>query len=385
VVRPATPQFRGPALRSRTPLPETLVVARTPCQRARMTSMRPTTDGSPAAPTMRAWAVLAPGPVDRGPLRAVERPVPTPGPGEVRVAVSVCGVCRTDLHVAEGDLDPHRPGVVPGHEIVGTVAAQGPGSTRFALGDRVGIAWLRATCGSCRFCRRGDENLCMAPRFTGWDADGGYAEHAVVDERYAYAIPSAFTDDEAAPLLCAGIIGYRALRRASLPPGGRLGIYGFGGSAHLAAQVAVFEGATVHVLTRSAEAQQLALDLGAASVGGAYDAPPEPLDAAILFAPVGDLVPVALAALDRGGTLAIAGIHLSDVPTLDYQRHLFQERQVRSVTANTRRDGEEFLAIAARIPIRPQTVAYPFDRADAALADLAHDRVTGAAVLHIAR
>jgi propanol-preferring alcohol dehydrogenase len=299
----------------------------------------------------------------------------------VRVRVSVCGVCRTDLHLAEGDLPPKRPAVVPGHEVVGVVDAVGPDAARFAVGDRIGIAWLRGTCGDCRFCRRGDENLCLAPLFTGWDADGGYAQFAVVPEAYAYAIPDGFSDAQAAPLLCAGIIGFRALRRAAVPPGGRLGIYGFGASAHLAAQVAMHEGATVHVLTRSVAAQRLALELGCASAGDAYDAAPEPLDAAILFAPVGDLVPVALEALDRGGTLAIAGIHLSDVPALDYQRHLFQERQVRSVTANTRRDGQELLEIAARIPLRPTTTAYPLAAADRALADLAADRVNGAAVL----
>lgn len=330
---------------------------------------------------MRAWVVESPGPVDDRPLRLVEREAPTPGPGEVRVAVSVCGVCRTDLHLAEGDLVPHGSAVVPGHEVVGLVDALGPGARRFARGERIGIAWLRHTCGTCRFCARGDENLCLSPRFTGWDADGGYAEHAVVDERYAYRLPARFGDNEVAPLLCAGIIGYRALRRAELPAGGRLGIYGFGGSAHLAAQVALAQGATVHVMTRSADARRLALDLGAASAGDTYDAPPEPLDSAIVFAPVGDIVPAALAALDRGGTLAIAGIHLSDVPALDYQRHLFQERQVRSVTANTRRDGEEFLAVAERIGISVHTEAYPLDRADEALADLAHDRITGAAVL----
>jgi propanol-preferring alcohol dehydrogenase len=334
---------------------------------------------------MRAWVVPEPGPVaTSSPLQLVERPVPEPGPGELRVRVSVCGVCRTDLHLAEGDLAPHAPGVVPGHEVVGLVDALGPGASRFDVGQRVGIAWLRHTCGVCRFCRRGDENLCVAPAFTGWDADGGYAEHAVVDESFAYAIPDAFDDDHAAPLLCAGIIGYRALRRAELPAGGRLGIYGFGGSAHLAAQVAMAEGARVHVMTRSADAQRLALELGVTSAGGSADAPPEPLDAAILFAPVGDLVPVALEALDRGGTLSIAGIHLSDVPALDYQRHLFQERQVRSVTANTRRDGEEFLATAARIGIRVETMPYPLEAADRALADLAADRVTGAAVLRVA-
>lgn len=264
---------------------------------------------------MRAWVVETPGPVDGHPLRLVEQEAPTPGPGEVRVAVSVCGVCRTDLHLAEGDLPPHAPATVPGHEVVGVVDALGPGATRFALGERIGIAWLRHTCGVCRFCARGDENLCLAPRFTGWDADGGYAEHAVVDERFAYRLPERFGDEEVAPLLCAGIIGYRALKRADLPDGGRLGIYGFGGSAHLAAQVALAQGATVHVLTRSADARRLALELGAASAAGTYDPPPEPLDAAIVFAPVGDIVPAALEALDRGGTCAIAGIHLSGVTT----------------------------------------------------------------------
>jgi propanol-preferring alcohol dehydrogenase len=270
---------------------------------------------------------------------------------------------------------------VPGHEVVGTVDALGPGCRRFREGQRAGIAWLRSTCGRCRWCRSGRENLCSDPRFTGWDADGGYAEWAVVDEAYAYELPENFDDEHAAPLLCAGIIGYRALRRADLPPGGRLGIYGFGASAHLATQVALAGGATVHVLTRSDAAQRLALDLGAHSAGPADGTPPEPLDAAILFAPAGDLVPVALAALDRGGTLAIAGIHLSDVPRLDYQRHLFLERQVRSVTANTRADGEEFLALAGRLGVRVTTTPYPLGAADQALADLAADRVTGAAVL----
>ena len=330
---------------------------------------------------MKAWVVRRPAPIDEGPLALVDRPVPEPGPGEVRVRVAVCGVCRTDLHLAEGDLPPRHPDVVPGHEVVGVVEARGPGAERFEVGERVGIAWLRGTCGTCRFCRRGDENLCLSPSFTGWDADGGYAEHAVVDERFAYRIPDAFTDEEAAPLLCAGLIGYRALRRAELPPGGRLGIYGFGASAHLAAQVALAEGATVHVMTRAPEARRLALELGAASAGDTYDPPPEPLDAAITFAPAGEVVPAALAALDRGGTLAIAGIHLTRIPPLDYAEHLFQERQVRSVTANTRRDGEEFLATAARIGIRVETRPYTLDEADAALRDLAHDRVTGAAVL----
>lgn len=333
---------------------------------------------------MRAWVVRRQAPIDDAPLALiVDRADPVAGPGEIRVRVSTCGVCRTDLHIAEGDLAAHRADVVPGHEVVGRVDSLGDGASRFAIGDRVGIAWLRMTCGTCRFCARGAENLCLAPRFTGWDDDGGYADYAVVDERYAYALPDGFSDETAAPLLCAGIIGYRALRRADLPSGGRLGIYGFGGSAHLAAQVAIAEGATVHVMTRSPEARELALELGAASAQDTYDSPPESLDAAVVFAPAGEIVPVALRALDRGGTVAVAGIHLSDIPPLRYAEYLFEERQLRSVTANTRQDGEEFLAIAARIGIRVETVAYPLERADAALRDLAHDRFSGAAVLRI--
>jgi alcohol dehydrogenase, propanol-preferring len=333
------------------------------------------------ASSMRAWVVNEPGPIDSGPLVRVERDVPEPGPGQVRVRVAVCGVCRTDLHLAEGDLTPKHPRVVPGHEVVGVVDRLGLGSVRLREGDRIGVPWLAHTCGVCRFCTRGQENLCIAPLFTGWDLDGGYAEYAVVDEAYAYRLPAEFSDEEAAPLLCAGIIGYRALRRANLPPGGRLGIYGFGGSAHLTAQVALAQGARVHVLTRSAEARALARELGVTSVGESDAAPPEPLDSAILFAPVGTLVPPALAALDRGGTLAIAGIYLSDIPPLHYETHLFEERTLQSVTANTRHDGEEFLALAAQIPVRATTTPYPMDQADRALRDLAHDRVNGAAVL----
>ena len=330
---------------------------------------------------MRAWIVDRPGPVAQGSLRPVEHPEPQPAAGEVVVEVDVCGVCRTDLHLAEGDLTPRRHGVVPGHEGVGRVVGLGPGADRFGVGERVGIAWLRHTCGQCRFCLRGAENLCLSPRFTGWDEDGCYAERAAVPQDFAYRLPDTFDDSEAAPLLCAGIIGYRALRRSGLQPGGRLAIYGFGASAHMAAQVALYEGATVHVLTRSEEARRLALDLGAASAGDAFDLPPEPVDAAVLFAPVGTLVPVAMAALDRGGRLAVAGIHLSPVPELDYGTHLFEERELVSVTANTRRDGEEFLTLAAAIPLRPTTTTYPLSAADRALADLAADRVTGAAVL----
>lgn len=327
---------------------------------------------------MRCWQVERPGPVASGPMRMVSRDVPEPGDGELLVRVVACGVCRTDLHVAEGDLPVHRPLVVPGHEVVGEVVA---GAAGFDMGERVGIAWLRHTCGRCRYCRAGAENLCPNSRYTGWDADGGYADYATVPADFAYRLPAGYSDVELAPLLCAGIIGYRALERAAVPAQGRLGIYGFGASAHLAAQVALARGVTVHVLTRSPAARELALELGASSVGDAADRPPEPLDSAILFAPAGELVPTALAALDRGGTLAIAGIHLSDVPVLDYQRHLFYERSVRSVTANTRADGRAFLDFVGEHRVEVTTTRYPLDAADRALADLAGDRVKGAAVL----
>jgi alcohol dehydrogenase, propanol-preferring len=332
---------------------------------------------------VRAWRVEQPGPISSGPLVPADCPDPHPGHGEVLLRVRVCGVCRTDLHLAEGDLEPRKPGIIPGHEAVGEVIGLGPAASRFSIGERVGVAWLGGTCGACRFCLRGQENLCLSPTYTGWDRDGGYAELVTVAEDFAYRLPEAFSDEEAAPLLCSGIIGYRALTRAELPIGGRLGIYGFGGSAHLAAQIALYRGARVYVMTRSAPARRLALELGATFAGAAEDPPPEPLDAAILFAPAGGLVPAALRALDRGGTLAIAGIHLSDIPPLHYATELFEERQLRSVTANTRADGEEFFRIAAEIPLRPTTVPYPFTAADRALQDLAEDRITGAAVLHM--
>jgi len=330
---------------------------------------------------MRAWWVGEPGPIATHPLVWGERPDPIPGPGELLLSVQSCGVCRTDLHLAEGDLAPRHPHTIPGHEVVGIVRELGPGCLLFQLGDRVGVPWLGKTCGGCRFCRRGDENLCLSPTFTGWDRDGGYADLVTVAESFAYRIPAIFTDEQAAPLLCSGIIGYRALKRAALPAGGRLGIYGFGGSAHITAQIALDRGATVYVMTRSPEARALAVSLGVDFVGDASDDPPEPLDSAILFAPVGDLVPVALRALDRGGTLAVAGIHLTDIPSLHYETELFQERTLLSVTANTRTDGVAFMGIAAQIPILPTTTAYPLSAADEALADLAADRVTGAAVL----
>jgi propanol-preferring alcohol dehydrogenase len=337
---------------------------------------------------MRAWVVHQPGPVASGPLRLTEREVPEPGPGELLVRVRACGVCRTDLHLAEGDLPPHAPDVTPGHEVVGEVVATGPagpggGAFRFAPGDRVGAAWLARTDGACEYCRHGKENLCPASIYTGWDIHGGYAEYLTVADAYAHPLPEGFSDTELAPLLCAGIIGYRALLRAEIPPGGTLGVWGFGGSAHLATQVAIAQGAAVHVFTRGDDARELALSLGAASAQDSYDLSPEPLDSAIIFAPVGNMAPPALAALGRGGTLAIAGIYLTDIPSLNYARHLFQERTLRSVTANTRADATDFLTLAQRLRIKVTTTAYPFDRADQALADLADGRVRGAAVLSL--
>ncbi len=328
---------------------------------------------------MLAWQVQS-----AGRLVQTELPVPEPAPDELLVRVRACGVCRTDLHVRDFDLPPHKSPVVPGHEVVGEVVASGAAvGPEWHTGRRVGVAWLRHTCGHCKWCLSGRENLCPESTYTGWDADGGYAEFVTVPAAYAHTLPDEYDDMAAAPLLCAGIIGYRALRRAELPAGGRLGLYGYGASAHLTAQLAVAEGATVHVLTRGEAAQRLALQLGAASAGGAYDMPPEPLDSAILYAPVGDLVPVALTALDRGGTLSIAGIHLSQIPPLDYEQHLFRERQVRSVTANTRQDGKELLDLAARHRLRIEVTPYAFTAADRALDDLKAGRITGVGVLYV--
>jgi alcohol dehydrogenase, propanol-preferring len=333
--------------------------------------------------TMQTWAVAGP-PFDGDAgvlLERVQRPVPAPGPRELLVRVEACGVCRTDLHLAEGDLPPRRSHCVPGHEAVGRIVAMGAQVAGRARGERVGVAWLAGTCGECEYCLHGSENLCQRSTYTGWDVDGGYAPYLTVDAGYAYRLPESASPVVLAPLLCAGIIGYRALKRAELPRNGRLGIYGFGASAHLTAQLAMAQGATVHVLTRSADARRLALELGAASAAAAHDPPPEPLDSAILFAPAGDLVPTALQALAPGGTLAIAGIHLSAIPQLDYAKHLFQERSVRSVTANTRQDGRELFELVERAPIRVETQTYPMAHADLALADLAAGRVNGAAVL----
>lgn len=329
--------------------------------------------------TMRAW-VVQPDVGHRG-LHLVERGVPRPADGEILVRVESCGVCRTDLHLADGDLAPRAPATVPGHEVVGSVVAVGAQATRFATGNRVGVAWLAGTCGRCGPCRAGRENLCRRSQYTGWDRDGGYAEYLTAREDFVYRLPGELEASAVAPMLCSGIIGFRALMRANVPPGGRLGIYGFGASAHLTAQLAVRQGMEVHVLTRGEAAGRLALALGAASVGPADGLPPVPLDGSIMFAPAGELVPRALEGLEQGGTLAIAGIHLSDIPTLDYQRHLFRERTLTSVTSNTRADGETFLRLAAATGITASVTPYAFADADRALDDLATGQLSGAAVL----
>lgn len=329
---------------------------------------------------MRAWVVDRPGPIEGGPLQWTEVPEPEPGADEVLIKVEACGVCRTDLHVSEGDLPPHRQRVIPGHEVVGEVVEVGPQVSDVGRGDRIGIPWLRRTCGECRYCLRGQENLCPESRYTGWDSDGGYAEYACVPAAFGYRLPSG-PPERLAPLLCAGIIGYRALRRAEVPEAGTLGLYGFGGSAHLTAQLAIAQGVTVHVMTRDRQARELALALGAASAAESYATPPEPLDSVIIFAPVGDLVPYAMRALRPGGTCAVAGIHLSDIPALNYQRELFHEKQLRSVTANTRSDGREFLELAERYDVTPTTHSYPLADGLRALQDLKAGRFDGAAVL----
>ncbi|HEV8615184.1 MAG TPA: zinc-dependent alcohol dehydrogenase family protein [Methylomirabilota bacterium] len=330
---------------------------------------------------MRAMALHAQAPIATHPLRLEEREPPPPGPHEVRVRVAACGICRTDLHVVEGDLPLARAPIVPGHQVIGRVEALGAGASRFRPGDRVGIAWLRGTCGACDFCRSGRENLCPGARFTGYHADGGFADAALVHEDFAYAVPEAFADVEAAPLLCAGIIGYRALALAAVPSGGRLALYGFGSSAHVTLQIARARGAEVYVATREASHRALALELGAAWAGGARDPLPRPAHAAILFAPAGELVPVALESLERGGTLALAGIHVSPVPPLDYERHLFYERVLRSVTANTRADGVAFLGEAARAAVRLRTTIFPLERANEALDALTRGAFAGSGVL----
>ncbi|MGA2232368.1 MAG: zinc-dependent alcohol dehydrogenase family protein [Tepidisphaeraceae bacterium] len=332
---------------------------------------------------MKAMLLGKIGPIEGNPLVEGEIPVPHCGKGEVRIKVEVCGICRTDLHVVEGDLPPLRPRVVPGHQVVGVVDKIGEGARRFTIGQRVGIAWLRWTCGECRYCLAGRENLCPRARFTGYQEDGGYAQYAVAPEDFAYALPGELDAASTAPLLCAGIIGFRALRQAQTKPGSRLGLYGFGSSAHIVIQVARHWGCSVYVMTRDRKHQQLALELGATWAGDAAQPAPEKVDSAILFAPVGDLVPAALQGLDMGGTLAIAGIHLSDIPSLNYEKHLFHEKTLCSVTANTRQDGEDLLKVAAEMKLVPKTTLFHLADANEALQHLKHDEINGSGVLRI--
>ena len=332
---------------------------------------------------MKAMVLREPGPAEENPLALVDLPVPDPAPGQVRLRVRVCGVCHTDLHLVEGEIALPKLPVVPGHQIIGQVDALGEGVTRFALGDRVGVPWLYSTCGECDYCRRGLENLCDDARFTGQHVDGGFAQYMVVPARFAYPIPIGFPDDQAAPLLCAGIIGYRSLRLSEIRPGGRLGLYGFGASAHVTIQVARHWGCEVYVFTRSAEHQRHALDLGAAWVGQAQDTPPTELDSAITFAPAGWLVPEVLRVLRKGGTLAINAIHMSPIPEMPYDL-IYGERTVRSVANSTRQDAEELLHLAAAIPIHTDVELYPLNEANAVLQRLKQSKIKGAAVLQIA-
>ncbi|RMH36385.1 MAG: zinc-binding alcohol dehydrogenase family protein [Nitrospirae bacterium] len=333
---------------------------------------------------MKAMVLERDAQITANPLKLMEMPVPEPGPGHVRVRVRVCGICRTDLHIVEGELPPATRPIIPGHQAVGVVDCVGPGVQQVRVGDRVGIAWLQQTCGQCEFCRTGRENLCERATFSGYHVHGGYADYALVSERFAYPIPDIFSDEEAAPLLCAGIIGYRALRRSHIQPGQRLGLYGFGASAHIAIQIARHWGCAVYVCSLREEHRQLAKQLGAVWVGGASEAPPEKLHGAILFAPAGELVPPALEALEKGGTLALAGIYMTPIPPLEYTRHLFFERTLQSVTANTRQDGLDLLREAAAIPIHPTTQVFPLEEANTALQRLKDGTIQGAGVLKIA-
>lgn len=330
---------------------------------------------------MLAYRVEKQAPAESRPLRATNLPLPEPAGGEIRIRVTACGVCRTDLHVIEGDLRAANLPLVPGHQVVGVVDALGAGVRRWRPGDRVGIAWLRGTCGACAHCGSGRENLCRESSYTGYHRDGGYAEAAVVHDDFAYRIPLGFDDAEAAPLLCAGIIGYRALRRAEVPPGGRLLLVGFGSSAHVVLQIARHRGHEVFVVTRGPGRQALARRMGAAWAGGPGDRLPVLADSAIVFAPAGETVPAALEAVGPGGTVALAGIHMSPIPPLDYEKHLFHEKRLQSVEANTRDDGRELLAEAAEIPIRPRVTRFPLEQANEALIALKSGRIDGSGVL----
>jgi alcohol dehydrogenase, propanol-preferring len=331
---------------------------------------------------MKACVVRTPAPIETNPIELVDLPKPEPAGEQVLVRVSACGICRTDLHVIEGELAPRKWPITPGHQVVGVIEAAGDSAGRYPIGTRVGIAWLHSTDGTCEYCRAGKENLCDQPTFTGYTVDGGYAEYALAEESFVYPIPDGFADLEAAPLLCAGIIGFRSLRLSGIARGGRLGLYGFGAAAHVAIQVARHWGAEVYACSRDERHRKLALELGAVWAGGTVEDPPKKLDSAIVFAPAGEIVPAALKALKKGGTLALGGIHMSAIPSLDYNL-LYQERVVRSVANNTRQDGHDFLRVAAEIPVRIATEVFPLQEANRALNSLKNDAIRGAAVLQI--
>jgi alcohol dehydrogenase, propanol-preferring len=331
---------------------------------------------------MKACLLRTPAKVETNPLEYADVAVPEPGEGEVLVHVHACGVCRTDLHVIEGELPPRKSPVVPGHQVVGTVEKQGKQARRFSIDARVGIAWLHKTDGICEYCRSGAENLCDYPEFTGYSVNGGYAEYIVAPEDFVYGIPQGFPDEQAAPLLCAGIIGFRSLRLSGIKQGGKLGFYGFGAAAHVAIQVARHWNVEVYASTRDARHQKLALELGAAWAGGTLEEPPKKLDAAIVFAPAGEIVPAALKALRKGGVLVLGGIHMSPIPSFNYDL-LYQERMIRSVANNTRQDGVDFLRVAAEIPIRTHVQIFPLRDANRALNALKNDAIPGAAVLRV--
>ncbi|HWD41089.1 MAG TPA: zinc-dependent alcohol dehydrogenase family protein [Fimbriimonas sp.] len=335
------------------------------------------------ARTMKAMVLGAQAPIESAPLQLKEVPIPEPRGGEVRVRVSVCAMCRTDLHVIEGDLPPIKSNIIPGHQIVGRVDANGPGCRRFEEGQRIGIAWLRSTDGTCVYCSRGRENLCPNSRYTGYMEDGGYAEYAVAPEEYAYELPEGLDDVAVSPLLCAGLIGYRALRRAQTPEGGKLLLVGFGSSAHVVIQLALHRGNRLFVVSRAEKHLQLSRELGAEWAGFNVTDLPEKMDSAIIFAPAGELVPPVLKALDRGGILSLAGIHMSDVPALNYHDDLFYEREVRTVTANTRQDGIELFNEAVAAGVRPHTETFPLEQANEALLKLKQDGIQGSGVLTV--
>ena len=334
---------------------------------------------------MKALLLKAPRPIEEKPLVVAEVEKPTLGPQEVRLKILTCGICHTDLHVVEGELPSKKLPIIPGHQIVGVVESVGRKVTRFRVGDKVGVAWLNSTCGKCEFCLKGKENLCEKARFTGYDVDGGYAEYTVVSQDFAYPIPKGFSDVEAAPLLCAGVIGFRALRLSEIERGGRLGLFGFGASAHIVIQIAKYWSCQVYVFTRGEEHRKLARDLGAVWAGGAEDSPPTKMQSAIIFAPAGKLVLDALRVLEKGGTLALAGIYMTPIPEMDYQEHLYYEKTVRSVANSTRKDAEDLLELAGEIPIRAEVQEFPLEEANRSLLLLKQGKIQGAGVLRVSK